>query len=397
MYLQFQNLSLLETLTSVLTMKLKSDIPLQRRNRRSFFVVRTTVTSKFFLSMAFVALVVYTVSSGDKKWFTASSSDAQPNGIEKYSRESPFAVDCALFLNSSSDLAVLPAENHNVHVVQAEHPFDMSLHDTEHEVISRSINQEGCFECLILFSLLNALKKSPDASLIDIGGNIGMYSLYAASYGHNAITFEPMKINQEKICQSILSNIHFQDRITLIGAATSDSSASKYVDFNTKGFKQAIAKKGDLNYGSGIVKEFHSENNAPPPGDRGVHYAHSLTIDSLQGTKHLPQPGSHIVLKVDVEGSECKALLGSLIYLSTVKIDYAAIELSYVRMQQCHQDGGALEKIFDLFTSNGLELYLSSKNEWMKVDPVNWIPWARERSAILFDIAWSKGIPNMIL
>jgi FkbM family methyltransferase len=277
----------------------------------------------------------------------------------------------------------------------------MSLHDTEHEIISRSINQEGCFECPILKSLLNALKKSPDASLIDIGGNIGMYSLYAASYGHNVITFEPMKVNQEKICQSILSNMHFQDRITLIGAATSNSSASKYVDLDTKGFKQAVQKKGDLNYGSGKVEEINSENNAPPPGDRGVHYAHSLTIDSLQGTKHLPQPGSHIVLKVDVEGSECKALLGSLNYLSMVKIDYAAIELSPGRMQECQKDGGALEKIFDLFTSNGLELYLFDNNkEWMKVDPVNWKPWALKKTSPrsrLFDVAWSKGTPTIIL
>jgi hypothetical protein len=112
-------------------MKLKSGVPLKRSNRRSFFVVRKMVTSKLFLSMAFVALVFYTASSGgDKKRFTTSSSDAQSKRIEKYSRESPFAVDCALFLKSSSDLAVLPAENHNVHVVQAEHPFDMSLHDT---------------------------------------------------------------------------------------------------------------------------------------------------------------------------------------------------------------------------------------------------------------------------
>jgi|AntRauTorckE5430_2_1112549.scaffolds.fasta_scaffold01622_5 FkbM family methyltransferase len=365
-------------------MKLNPGIPFQRRHRGHSLLVGKKATYKLLLSIAFIALVVY----------MATRLTTKNDNIEKLSQEASLVIDCALLPKSSP---YLKPEN-IVHVVQAEHPFHMSVHDTKMEIISRSIKKSGCFECPILNSLLNALKKSPHASLIDIGGNIGMYSLYAASYGRNAVTFEPMKVNQEKICQSILNNAHFQDRITLIGAAaTSDSSTSKYVNFNTQGFKKYLKKRGDLNYGSGAVREIVSENNVPPPGDRGVDYAYSLTVNSLQGTKYVPQPGSHIVLKVDVEGFECKALLGSLNYLSVLKIDYAAVEFGYVRMQECHQDGGALKKIFDLFASNGLELYLFDNNEWIKVDPVDWWSWARPRSAGLFDTAWSKGIPTFSL
>ena len=305
---------------------------------------------------------------------------------------SPLVIDCSVFLESSSSLP----EN-IVHVAQAEHPFDMSLHDTKLEIISRSIKEEGCFECPILNSLLSALKKSPQASFIDIGGNIGMYSLYAASYGYNAVTFEPMKLNQERICESIRLNPGFKDRLTLIGAAMTDSSStSKYVNFNTIGFKRYLGKRGDLNYGSGMVREIKSDN--VPPGNRGVDYALSATVDSLQGTSHLPQPGSRIVLKVDVEGFECKAISGSLDYLSKVQIEYAAIELGYVRMQECHQaEGDPLAKIFDLFVSKGLELYLFSDGEWIKVDHIDWIGWARQRSAGLFDTAWSKEMPTFNL
>lgn len=60
-----------------------------------------------------------------------------------------------------------------------------------------------------------------------------MYSLYAASYGYNAVAFEPMKLNQERICESIRLNAFFEVRLTLIGAALTDlSSTSKYVKLN---------------------------------------------------------------------------------------------------------------------------------------------------------------------
>jgi len=305
---------------------------------------------------------------------------------------SPLAIDCSVFLESSS------SPENVVHVAQAEHPFDMSLHDPKLEIISRAIKEKGCFECPILNSLLSALKKLPQqASFIDIGGNIGMYSLYAASYGYNAVTFEPMKLNQERMCESIRLNTGFEDRVALIGAAMTDSSStSKYVNFNTRGFKKYLVKRGDLNYGSGTVREIKSDN--VPSGNRGVDYALSATVDSLQVTSHLPQPGSRIVLKVDVEGFECKAISGSLDYLSKVQIEYAAIELGYVRMQECHQtEGDPLAKIFDLFVSKGLEQYLFSNGKWIKVDHVNWIGWARKRSVGLFDTAWSKEMPTFNL
>jgi hypothetical protein len=135
----------------------------------------------------------------------------------------------------------------------------------------------------------------------------------------------------------------------------------------------------------GQVREIKSGN--VPPGNRGVEYSSSVSVDYLQGTSHLPQPGSRIGLKIDVEGFECKAISGSLDYLSKVQIEYVAIELGYVRMQECQQAEGALAKLFDLFVSNGLGLYLFSDGKWIKVDHVNRVGWARGRSAGLFDAA----------
>ena len=67
----------------------------------------------------------------------------------------------------------------------------------------------------------------------------------------------------------------------------------------------------------------------------------------------LPPPGSHIVLKVDVEGSECRALAGASEYLHTVNIDYVALEMAPDRIEQC-RSSGVWDNVYNLFLANGL-------------------------------------------
>ena len=69
----------------------------------------------------------------------------------------------------------------------------MAIHDPEKEVISLEIARHGCYECDVLHSLLRALQNSTGASLIDMGGNIGLYSLHAASLGRRAVAFDVVK------------------------------------------------------------------------------------------------------------------------------------------------------------------------------------------------------------
>ena len=59
------------------------------------------------------------------------------------------------------------------------HPsFTMSIHDPQKDAyISRDISKKGCFECDVLYAAMAALAQEPKSILIDVGGNIGMYSL----------------------------------------------------------------------------------------------------------------------------------------------------------------------------------------------------------------------------
>ena len=51
-----------------------------------------------------------------------------------------------------------------------------------------------------------------------------MYSLHAASHGRNAIAFEPLQINQEKLCQSNLLSPGFGEKIKIVPRALTNEN-----------------------------------------------------------------------------------------------------------------------------------------------------------------------------
>lgn len=273
--------------------------------------------------------------------------------------------------------------------------FEMVLHDNTEEAISRRIAAQGCYECHILYPLLAALKhhQPTEVSLIDIGGNMGMYSLFAASLGYHTVAFEPFSTNQQKFCQSLTHpqniDVHLLERVQLVGAALVATEEEAYVNFNTNGFTQAVDSRvsGMTNMGSLVV----SGTTVKPAGIEGKDYAQGITLTSMSSI--LPKPGSKVVLKVDVEGSECKALVGGLTYLSQLDIQYVAMEWSKDRLGDCEANGH-LEAILDLFggAKYGLRPYMNFRGQWTEVDAKNWQSWPGVR-ANLFDFAWSKNGP----
>ena len=50
--------------------------------------------------------------------------------------------------------------------------------------------------------------------MLDVGGNVGYYTLVAASTGCSVVTVEPLSANVGRLWQSVLAN-RFSDRVTL--------------------------------------------------------------------------------------------------------------------------------------------------------------------------------------
>ena len=99
-----------------------------------------------------------------------------------------------------------------------------------------------------------------------------MYSLHAASHGRNAIAFEPLQINQEKLCQSTLLSPGFGEKIKIVPRALTNENNLTYVDFNTEWFDKAVFKRnwGQKNYGTMMTPG--------PDGVLGQNYALATTV-----------------------------------------------------------------------------------------------------------------------
>lgn len=125
-------------------------------------------------------------------------------------------------------------------------------------------------------------------------------------------------------------NAGFHDRIALVATALTDDPLQNYIEFDKAWFDTAVFRRGvgQKNYGSMMAKAPTTAEGEGrvPSGKLGTDYSRAITVDGIQSTGILPPPGSRVVLKVDVEGSECRALAGALHYLKKVHIDYAAIE-----------------------------------------------------------------------
>jgi FkbM family methyltransferase len=147
---------------------------------------------------------------------------------------------------------------------------------------------------------------------VDVGANIGFFSLAMASLGHHVFAFEPMSRNARKLIQSTLRN-HLEYRMKIMQNAVSDSSG-----------KLVLLKETDAtNQGNGqIVKHL-----ARITGSYGVQYVHTLSLSDVL----LFIPGHCInayIVKIDVEGHEAAVIKGAQSWLLSCRIDHVLIEFS---------------------------------------------------------------------
>jgi len=143
---------------------------------------------------------------------------------------------------------------------------------------------------------------------IDVGANIGYFSLAAASMGYNVIAFEPMSRNAKKLAKSIDMN-GFGSRVTLYQNAVTDVSGQRVVLKETDATNQ-----GNGQIVSTTLGDLH--------GVYGVDYATSVTLsDALSGI-------DAFIVKIDVEGHEGNVLQGARDWICGNVVRHLIVEVS---------------------------------------------------------------------
>lgn len=197
--------------------------------------------------------------------------------------------------------------------------LSLFVHGKQDKHVSRQIREEGIWEPYETSLVIKLL--SPGSVFVDVGANLGYFSVLAASLvgeSGSVVAFEPDPANFELLTASIEGN-HFGSRIKAVHAGLSDRACDGrlYLSQDNMGDHQIYAGAVDRK---------------------------SLPIKLLNGTDFLTQQIPHIdLLKVDTQGSEFQVMSGLMPLLKEQSTSlHILIELTPFSLRESGASGRAL-------------------------------------------------------
>ena len=182
--------------------------------------------------------------------------------------------------------------------------------------VSKSLRLHGTFESSIEAIFKRALKHDPELDVIDIGANLGLYSLIAAAMGRKTISVEPLQTNINHFHKSVKMN-NFENKISLLTNAVSNQREKVH-------FKLYPTNQG----GTTMLPKRISCT------DGGCPFAWSILMDDI-----LPLAVkiniTKAIMKIDIEGSEHLAFSNASKLFTALKIPYVFMEFVHQR-RFCH-------------------------------------------------------------
>lgn len=199
--------------------------------------------------------------------------------------------------------------------------MSMWVHDGT-DIVSNLIRSSGIWEVhettevmskLLFFEKSNGLRRS-EVFFIDIGANVGWFTVNAAGMGYNAIAFEPSSSNAFAIRHTLCGFPLLQSHVALVNKGLSDKPERCSV----------IASKE--NVGDGHM-ECNPDSVVNPAPGLVVHGQFDLsTLDKYFEKSMDLLKGKVAVVKVDVEGFEDKVFKGANRFMTSVKPEYVLCE-----------------------------------------------------------------------
>jgi FkbM family methyltransferase len=219
-----------------------------------------------------------------------------------------------------------------LHIPDLPQPLQLYVHDDRDRYVSRRIREEGVWEPYETSLVLGLLR--PGDVFVDVGANIGYFSLLAAAVvgAQGAVfAFEPDAEN----CRLLRANAALnglEERITAVEAALSE--------------------------GDGQGRLYLSEDNL---GDHQVYAGDdkrsSVPITFYQGSRYLAGRLQRLdLIKVDTQGSEYQVIAGLMPLLSELKSrPRIMIELTPHSLRQAGASG---RELIELLATLGQPLWI---------------------------------------
>ena len=218
------------------------------------------------------------------------------------------------------------------------------------DLVSHEIATRGYWELRFPNQLLELAGESSrlpsTGTFLDIGANLGFYSLLFAQHGYDVLAVEPMLLNRKAIAASLCANPSLAARIRLLPLALGTRGTERI---------RCVVRADDRNAGNGKLScsaEERCERAVQHPGrSLGVaahdssSAAHATicepvrmsTLDELLAREQRHLAASPIVaVKIDVEGFECNVLSGGRSLLAPPHRPLAIVaEANRKQVKQC--------------------------------------------------------------
>lgn len=248
----------------------------------------------------------------------------------------------------------------------------LCIYDTKlDKYISAQLKENGLWEPNNVRSFLDVLNENPDANVIDIGANIGLYSLLAAKLDRFVIAVEPLHDNLNRIhkasqLERVQSNI-----IGLVNAISNQRSQVKLSIM-------------DYNIGGSYVIEnnsFNPDQRFQPTSSSVI--VNSILMDDLLEIVNLNQNVSKkYVIKIDIEGFEPYAFSNSTNLFH--KLNVIAIFMEF---------GKCVEKFKKINNSLASDYFFKIKNMLYMLKNLNYEPYETNGYNKLDFLKWKEDWP----
>ena len=183
--------------------------------------------------------------------------------------------------------------------------------------VSRAVQATGCWlECDDVTWMQRLLRSTTSPLLIDVGGNIGFYTLAAAAAGSAVAVFEPHPVNALHLLSSVRRN------------------SFRSVQLHTLCVSDAVAPctLGEHKTNQGALKHSTAEAISALAPEAAKYRTMAVPLDAV-----LPPPRRPTFLKVDIEGDECKAFRGMTRLLNASAGTFVGALIEFDKIKCCEE------------------------------------------------------------
>ena len=196
------------------------------------------------------------------------------------------------------------------------------------QLISKFIHIKGMWEGRLVNSIARFLMENPDVEFLDLGCNIGVYTLVAAHVGRKVVAVDPLVENLELLSKSLsLGQLH--DKVTLIWNAISDQ------------YSKVTLTDHAGNMGGKAIRNLTNEDKV----NANLTAVYTIRLDDLIPLFKMKR----VVIKMDIETKEYDALLGGELFFDSIDIPLIQLEINW------HKNKASGLQIFDFLSSRNYQ------------------------------------------